>query len=85
MPILHCQGFLLQQMGVGILDICDNYINSIYIFVYNRYFKQEKLQALLEEYSRKSETRLLIGRFLFFIYCIFTWIGSYVILAYFHH
>lgn len=54
-------------------------------FVYNRYFKQEKLQALLEEYSRKSEIRLLIGRCLFFIYCIFTWIGSYVILAYFHH
>lgn len=51
----------------------------------NRYFKQEKLQALLEEYSRKSEIRLLIGRCLFFIYCIFTWIGSYVILAYFHH
>ncbi|EEF75948.1 hypothetical protein, partial [Phocaeicola coprophilus] len=38
-------------------------------FVYNRYFKQEKLQALLEEYSRKSEIRLLIGRCLFFIYC----------------
>lgn len=54
-------------------------------FVYNRYFKQEKLQALLEEYSRKSEIRLLIGRCPFFIYCIFTWIGSYVILAYFHH
>lgn len=53
-------------------------------FVYNRYFKQEKLQALLEEYSRKSEIRLLIGR-CFFAYCIFTWIGSYVILAYFHH
>lgn len=35
-------------------------------FVYNRYFKQEKLQALLEEYSRKSEIRLLIGRCLFF-------------------
>lgn len=54
-------------------------------FVYNRYFKQEKLQALLEEYSRKSETRLLIGWCFFFFYCIFTWIGSYVILAYFHH
>ncbi|MBM6845049.1 hypothetical protein H6B08_13910 [Phocaeicola plebeius] len=55
------------------------------IFVYNKYFKQDKLQVLLEEYSKKSKTRLMIGRFFFFIYCIFTWIGSYVILAYFQH
>lgn len=53
------------------------------LFVYNRYFKQDKPQILLEEYSKKSKFRLIIGRCFFFIYCIFTWIGSYWILAYF--
>jgi len=54
-------------------------------FVYVRYFKPPKLSNLMDEYAIKSKKRLLLGRIFYFAYCVFSWIGSFVIVAYFKH
>jgi len=51
------------------------------LFVYKRYFTSQKLQSLHEEYARKSERRLHLGRILVCSYLILTWVLFFVIVT----
>jgi len=50
--------------------------------VYNRYFTTPKLQGILEEYARKSKSRLLYGRIFVCSYCVLTWTIFFIAVTY---
>jgi len=52
-------------------------------FVYNRYFTTSRLNSILDEYARKSKSRLRIGRIFACFYCILTWIFFFIAVQYF--